>query len=118
MATEKRVLWITDSEEVADTLTQFGETATVWEKKLTSLVLEPKEDIEYRVLIPLPLLGVGLSFLKENKFVTLAVVSPKRPPIPWWARATEVYFPFFLEKVYLITYNEDADITKFLRKKG
>jgi len=116
MSSERRVLWIVDSEEVADVLAAFGEGVTVWNKRLTDLRLEQKDDIEFRILIPFPLLGVGLSFLRDNKFVSIAVVSPKRPPIPWWATATELMLPYFCEKVWIIRFNPLADLTQFLRK--
>lgn len=116
MSSERRVLWIVDSEEVADVLAAFGEGVTVWNKRLTDLKLEQKDDIEFRVLIPFPLLGVGLSFLRDNKFVSIAVVSPKRPTIPWWAYLTELMLPYFCEKVWIIRFNPLADLTQFLRK--
>jgi hypothetical protein len=115
MSDVKRVLWITDSEEVADALTAVGESATVWEGKLTNLKLAPREDLQYRVLVPPAMIGIALSFLRENPFVEIATVGPKRPKLPWWATAIELALPYFTEKVWIIRYNPDADIRKYLR---
>jgi len=111
-----RVLWIVFDEAVADYLAEKGETVTFWDKKLLALPLEKRDDVIFRLLVPRPLLGVALKFLRENPFVEIATIGERRPAIPWWAREKEMMVPFFREKLWIIVHNEEADLSRYLRR--
>ena len=110
------LIWIVFDEQVADFLASCGETVTFWGKKLSELYLEKRDDVIFRLLVPTPLLGVALGFLRRYPFVELATISARRPTIPWWAKAKEVRLSFFREAVWIITFNEEADLSRYLRR--
>jgi hypothetical protein len=116
MSEEVRVLWITFDEAVADFLTEQGEAASFWERKLSELKLEEKEELVYRILIPYAMLGIGLGYLRENPHVELATVGARKPRVPWWARVKQLALPYFTESMWVITFNEDADLRRYLRQ--
>ena len=111
-----KVVWIVLSEDVADFLAEKGEKVTFWDKKLLALPLEKRDDVVYRLLLPRPWLGVGLKFLRENPFVEIATIGDRRPTVPWWTRVREVMVPFFREKLWIIVHNEEADLSRYLRR--
>ena len=116
MAEGIQVLWIVFDEEIADALASAGEAVSYWDKKLTMLELEKREEIIYRILVPYAMLGIGLGYLKDNPHIELATVGPRRPKVPWWASIKQLAMSLFTEPVWVIKYNDEADLRRFLRQ--